>query len=1030
MRYNCMRRGKGSREFIILLVFIIAQLSVTAQQTQKDIDPVAIYNKGKELFDSRFYASAEQTFTDYLQSKDNNEGLRADARYYIAISAMELFQDNAEALLNEFIREYPVNPKARLAYYYLGKFQWREKNYAKAIASFEKVDQSDLGDKELGEFNFMAGYANFQKKNYSQAKSYFAKVKDRPGDNQAIAAYYYGNIDYLQGNYKDALIEFEKIKNDKKFKTVIPVYITQIYLLQGKYDKVIATGEEALKDKTTEKFDDIKLSVAEAYFMQKDYAKAAEYFKSYTASGLSQHHMFQYGYALLMQEQYSDAIQAFNGLTINEDSLGQVVSYNLGNAYIKTGEKEKARAAYQFAMGLDFIPIIKEVSLLNYAKLSFELNFTKDAIDGFKEFLKKYPHAKHSEEAREILAQILINSESQKEALDIIESIPNRNNKLNGAYQRILYSYGLSIFKNHSGTDTKNYEEALGYFGKSLQYPIDKKIKALAYFWAGESRYKLGDYDKALTNYKSFLSQDEASETPYFTDAYYNAGYCYFKLENYMNAKTYFSKYLKEEEQKRTPRFVDATLRLADCNFALKDYPQALDGYQDVISSRAPETDYALYQKGLILGLQNKDEEKISTLRQIDKSSPLADDAQFAIAETYKNIQSYDKAISEYQSLNYNFPKNPYYLSALSNIAQIYINQNKDEKGIAIYEDILNKYPNTPEGRQAVKAIENSYIDRGQTTKLEQFYTEHPNQKGGLSKQDSTLYASAFSNITNGDCDQAVKALKRYLAKYPNGSFALDAHYYTADCEFKNGSNAAAIEDYNFVIAKSPNPYMEVSLKNCAGLYYKDKNYALSLQRYKQLEEIANDKQNVLLALNGELRSAFYVKEYQKSIESGNKILNLAFADENSKHEAQYYIAKSELELNQPDQALPLFEQVYKTNIKSDMGAESMYQTAYIYFTQGKNKDAENLVFELNKNAMSDYWKAKGVILLSDIYVKNGDDFGAKSSLKSIIDNYEGEDLVKIAKNKLQEINDREAKKKNESKNQDNNQKEDKKDGE
>ena len=46
--------------------------------------------------------------------------------------------------------------------------------------------------------------------------------------------------------------------------------------------------------------------------------------------------------------------------------------------------------------------------------------------------------------------------------------------------------------------------------------------------------------------------------------------------------------------------------------------------------------------------------------------------------------------------------------------------------------------------------------------------------------------------------------------------------------------------------------------------------------------------------------------------------------------------------------------------------------------------------------------------MLSDIYVKNGNDFQAKQTLQSIIDNYEGDDLRKIASEKLTEILNRE----------------------
>ncbi len=44
-----------------------------------------------------------------------------------------------------------------------------------------------------------------------------------------------------------------------------------------------------------------------------------------------------------------------------------------------------------------------------------------------------------------------------------------------------------------------------------------------------------------------------------------------------------------------------------------------------------------------------------------------------------------------------------------------------------------------------------------------------------------------------------------------------------------------------------------------------------------------------------------------------------------------------------------------------------------------------------------DYWLAKSFILLADIYTITGDLFQAKQTLQSIIDNYEGAELVKVA---------------------------------
>jgi TolA-binding protein len=55
-----------------------------------------------------------------------------------------------------------------------------------------------------------------------------------------------------------------------------------------------------------------------------------------------------------------------------------------------------------------------------------------------------------------------------------------------------------------------------------------------------------------------------------------------------------------------------------------------------------------------------------------------------------------------------------------------------------------------------------------------------------------------------------------------------------------------------------------------------------------------------------------------------------------------------------------------------------------------------------------DYWYAKSFILLADCYAKTGDYFQAKSTLQSIIDKYEGAELVQIAKDKLKAIQEME----------------------
>ena len=61
-------------------------------------------------------------------------------------------------------------------------------------------------------------------------------------------------------------------------------------------------------------------------------------------------------------------------------------------------------------------------------------------------------------------------------------------------------------------------------------------------------------------------------------------------------------------------------------------------------------------------------------------------------------------------------------------------------------------------------------------------------------------------------------------------------------------------------------------------------------------------------------------------------------------------------------------------------------------------------IFEILTNISNDYWLAKSYILLGDIYLQKGNSFQAKHTYMSIIENYDGEDLRQMAKEKYDAI--------------------------
>jgi len=75
-----------------------------------------------------------------------------------------------------------------------------------------------------------------------------------------------------------------------------------------------------------------------------------------------------------------------------------------------------------------------------------------------------------------------------------------------------------------------------------------------------------------------------------------------------------------------------------------------------------------------------------------------------------------------------------------------------------------------------------------------------------------------------------------------------------------------------------------------------------------------------------------------------------------------------------------------------------------------KEAEAEIMDF-IDKNSPHQYWLAKSFLLLSDIYMKKGDEFQAKHTLMSIQENYPepNDGILEVTKQKLQQIEANEA---------------------
>ena len=133
------------------------------------------------------------------------------------------------------------------------------------------------------------------------------------------------------------------------------------------------------------------------------------------------------------------------------------------------------------------------------------------------------------------------------------------------------------------------------------------------------------------------------------------------------------------------------------------------------------------------------------------------------------------------------------------------------------------------------------------------------------------------------------------------------------------------------------------------------------------------------------------------------KVLALDKIDDGLKNRASVILARSYFAHGNFQKAEKTFFTLSK-NATDRVGAEATYMMAYLNYLNDSLQMTETIIYQLANDFTSDYWIAKGFILLSDIYAQKGNDFQAKATLQSIIENYDGEELLNVARKNFEDI--------------------------
>ena len=985
------------KRILIPLCLVVGSHMASGQRSYQFDAPNRLFVEGKELFSLKNYSGCIDKLEAYKQHSTDAD-LIQEADYMLVYSAYEQGRPNAVELLKDYLDVYPASRHADEVNFLIGSAHFGLGEYQKAIFWFNESNIDMLSPEQQEAYCFRLAYSLLQIGDMEKARGYFARIEQIGTKYREASTYYVAYIDYATGKYNNALVEFTRLKDLPDYKERSLYYITQIYFIQNKYEKVISEGKELLASyPDSENNSEVYRIMGNAYYHLGNEDQAINMLSKYVSSTDSplRGDLYILGVCYYNKGNYSSAVNALGRTVRENDALSQNAYLYLGQSYLKLKDKNNARMAFEAAATSSFDKQVKEAAMYNYALLIHETAFTGfgESVTIFEDFLNDFPNSKYADKVNDYLVEVYLTTKNYQAALNSIDKIKHPSTKILEAKQDILFQLGTQAFTN------MELDKAVDLFSRAISlgaYNLESRNDA--YFWRGESYYRQGEYNKAISDYRTYLNNTRQRNTDMYALAHYNLGYSYFKLKEYGEALNRFRQYVNLESNQQTPAYADAYNRIGDCLFHNRQFAMAEENYTRAAQLQPSAGDYSVYQKGFLLGLQKDYKGKISVMDRLIREFPesqYVDDALFEKGRSYALLDNNQAAAASFEQLMRDFPQSSLARKAGVQLGLIYFNDNQPEKAADAYKSVISNYPGSEEAKVALQDLKSVYIELNDINS----FAAYANSLGGnvrfeVSEQDSLTYLAAEKLFMRGDNEGARRSLTNYLQTFPQGAFSSNANFYLASIAFAKKDLEEAKRLFSLVLESGDTKFREESWARKAEIEYLDKDYAAAMESFKHLQAVAENPENKEAAKLGLMRCAELIGQPQEALLAANDLLKEPKLSPEIMSEARYVRAKAYISLKQENKALADLKEISK-DTRTIHGAEAKYLLAQLYYDNKDDKNAETVLMNFIENGTPhQYWLARGFILLADIYIRQGDDFQARQYLTSLQNNYKGDDEI------------------------------------
>lgn len=935
---------------------------------------------------------------------DDYEGFSDEMKAeWLALEGASMFERNNPeciGILERLARKYPTSPRATQALLTLGDWYWLHADWHEAIAYYGKTNLRNLTKEQSHLYSYRKALAYLKCGLPESALPLLESISKDP-EYSLAAKYYTAYIHYLNKDYDTAYDMMQEVADqNKSTEGIAPqYYMTQIEYLRGQYKDVIDHATRLIaKNPVEELLPELYRIAGLSYFKRGDNVGARNYLEKFMEVTDSPNDDAVYALGAI---QYSDgdleeAEKNLRTITDRNNALAQGAYLYLGQIAEQNGDMNAAAMAFSKAANMAFDANVAESALYNHLVALTQGGNAPFAssITMLEGFLTKYPGSRYSSEVQESLATAYFYEKDYAKALASIHKVKNPSKGTLSSKQKILYKLGTSEIT------TGNAEAAATHLREAADMrSTDSWLADESRLWLGEALYASGDYKGAASAYSQALRGNLTAANK--IAARYGLAYSQYKTGNWKEALKNF-KEVAENSSARAQMRGDALNREADCQLYLGDYAKAASTYLKAMKEEGGDTDYAAFRYAVTTGITEGTDSKMKKLNDFLKERPKSKWTSEVLLEagnTMAALDKADKAAPYFERLTRDYPKDTKSRTGALSLALAYMKQGETEKAKNAYKEVIRMWPTSEEASIANEDMRRITGADGTLVEYAKFLAGidgapqiNPDEMDAITFEAAeTAYAANQKNT---------KSLEQYVKNFPDGRYLANALMDLAEAADNEGDTSKALIYLDKLLTmRGDSPQAPAALFLKADLLEDAGEKGKALETYLALEQ-RGGSEFAPEATAGVMRTTDNTKQ---RTEYARKLLSMGGVSAEDAEDARFYEASGMLHSSESKSGEGALKTLAATP-NSLSGAKAAVELGEWYLEKGEIKKAlTTLEAFTDAGSVHAYWLARGFIALADAHHANGNDYLATEYLKSLRDNYPGdeEDIKSAISTKL-----------------------------